>query len=86
MFDLDVEGFYCLCVTGLVEVVGEKVFDLFEGVVDGVSGLTYQRHDDYSSPAMIFLISVVVCAALTWYRATVILPFSSTTKVERITP
>jgi hypothetical protein len=40
MFDLDVEGFYCLCVTGLVEVVGEKVFDLFEGVVDGVSGLT----------------------------------------------
>ena len=35
---------------------------------------------------MICLIFVVVCAAFTLYCATAILPFSSTTKVERITP
>ena len=35
---------------------------------------------------MIFWIFVVVCAALTLYCATAILPFSSTTNVERITP
>ena len=36
--------------------------------------------------AMIFWIFVVVCAALTLYCATAILPLSSTTNVERMTP
>src|SRR4029077_11435543 len=36
--------------------------------------------------AMIFWIFVVVCAALTLYWASAILPFSSTTNVERMTP
>ena len=71
ILELDAKGFYCLCVTGLVEVAGEEVFE---------------RQDGYPLAAMIFWINDVVRAALTLYCATSILPFSSTTKVERMTP
>lgn len=39
-----------------------------------------------ATEAMIFWINVVVCAALTLYCAAAILPFSSTTNVDRMTP
>ena len=45
------------------------------------------RADTYVvTRSMIFLMCVVVCAALTLYCATAIFPLSSTTNVERMTP